>query len=374
MLTWLHFGDLHASDEDGWQSLSDLGSLVDDVNAHMADAIEFVVLPGDNANHGAPEQYDRIRAQLDKLAVPWRVIPGDHDFEPGSLDAFYKGLSAQKLPYQIMADGRRLLFLDIISPGGGGPDFRLGADQLAWLRAELEASRGDERRPVVFMHAFPADLADGATEIGSLFAEADVACVDTGHTHYNELINDGRVIYTAVRSTGQVEEGSVGFAVACVDGSAVSWRFKSLEDSWPLVMITSPADQRLITDATEHDQVPTAGFEVHVRVFGAEVTAVSCAIDDGTPIAMVEKPGATGVWTAQVSNIADGDHTLTAIATPGTGIAARDTIKIRVAASSPTSRSELKGAPGHDMHTIGAWQEHGLLGSQLGPNKNGKKW
>jgi 3',5'-cyclic-AMP phosphodiesterase len=28
-----------------------------------------------------------------------------------------------------------------------------------------------------------------------------------------------------------------------------------------------------------------------------------------------------------------------------------------------------------DQHNaLGAWPEHGLLGTQLGPNKNGKKW
>jgi len=34
----------------------------------------------------------------------------------------------------------------------------------------------------------------------------------------------------------------------------------------------------------------------------------------------------------------------------------------------------VKTKPGHDLHSIGAWPEHGLLGSRLGPNRNGKKW
>ena len=66
-----------------------------------------------------------------------------------------------------------------------------------------------------------------------------------GHTHYNELANDGQTIYAATRSIGQVEEGPPGFSVTTIDNGVVSWKFKPIEQ-WPIVMITSPADQRLI--------------------------------------------------------------------------------------------------------------------------------
>ncbi len=46
---------------------------------------DFVFVPGDNANHGTPEQYARMIDALAPLSLPWRIIPGDHDFEPGDL-------------------------------------------------------------------------------------------------------------------------------------------------------------------------------------------------------------------------------------------------------------------------------------------------
>jgi Icc protein len=49
-----------------------------------------------------------------------------------------------------------------------------------------------------------------------------------GHTHYNELANDGRTLYTATRSTGQIEEGPVGFSVTNIDGDVISWKFLPL--------------------------------------------------------------------------------------------------------------------------------------------------
>ncbi len=60
-----------------------------------------------------------------------------------------------------------------------------------------------------------------------------------GHTHYNELANDGATIFMATRSTGQIEEGPPGFSIAAVDGRGVSWRFKPLDAAWPFVLITA---------------------------------------------------------------------------------------------------------------------------------------
>ena len=47
-----------------------------------------------------------------------------------------------------------------------------------------------------------------------------VALVDMGHTHYNELANDGRTIFAATRSTGQIEEGPVGYSIATIDAES----------------------------------------------------------------------------------------------------------------------------------------------------------
>jgi Icc protein len=49
-----------------------------------------------------------------------------------------------------------------------------------------------------------------------------------GHTHYNEIGNDGRTLYTATRSTGQIEEGPAGFSVTNIDDGIASWRFLEL--------------------------------------------------------------------------------------------------------------------------------------------------
>ncbi|MFT4438623.1 metallophosphoesterase family protein [Caballeronia sp. 15715] len=88
MLSWVHFGDLHVTNDDDYESAAHLKHLVSVVNEKVAHAVDFAYLPGDNANNGTPEQYARIRAALSDLRLPAHAIPGDHDFEPGTLTAF----------------------------------------------------------------------------------------------------------------------------------------------------------------------------------------------------------------------------------------------------------------------------------------------
>jgi 3',5'-cyclic-AMP phosphodiesterase len=101
-----------------------------------------------------------------------------------------------------------------------------------------------------------------------------------GHTHYNDLANDGRTIYAATRffSVGQIEEGDVGFAFAAVDRGAVSWRFKTLDSPWPFVMITSPPDRRLVIDPDAAWLTAGRRCEVRASVWGKNpiVDAVLC--------------------------------------------------------------------------------------------------
>jgi Icc protein len=86
--------------------------------------------------------------------LPLHILPGDHDFESGSLADFYNILGAKRLPHAVEVGGRRCLFLDLVSAGTGGPDFSIDDQQRRWLTNELQAAETDKYRPVVFMHAY----------------------------------------------------------------------------------------------------------------------------------------------------------------------------------------------------------------------------
>lgn len=46
----------------------------------------------------------------------------------------------------------------------------------------------------------------------------------------------------------------------------------------------------------------------------------------------------------------------------------------RIEVAPKGSLREERIADGSDQHSIGAWPEKHLFGTQLGPNRNGKKW
>jgi Icc protein len=372
-ITWVHVGDLHADLADDWLGIDRLEAIVADLAA-VREGIDFVFVPGDNANHATAEQYDRIRAALAPLALPVFTIPGDHDFEDGTLAAFRAGTPEAMRPFERVIGGHRCLFLDIVSAGSGGPDFRIGAGQRRRIDAALAASDDEGLTPLVFMHAYPGDLADGGEALATAFADAGVAFVDTGHTHYNELLNDGRVVYGATRSTAQIEEddGAAGYAIVSVHDGVPSWTFRPIGDGapgWPHVQILSPADVRLLTRPHDPRHVPPPGtIAVTARVLGpAAAPPVVEVVGVTTPMHAV--PGQPATWEAAVTVDRPGLHPLRV-----SSGAASDTIDILIRDREDRPKRGRPVVPGHAVHTIGAWPSRHILGAQLGPNRNGGGW
>lgn len=234
---------------------------------------------------------------------------------------------------------------------------------------------GRGERCIVFMHCYPADLVQGDDEFLELVARHRIRFVDTGHTHYNELINDGRTMYAATRSTGQIEEGPASFSVTTVDGDVVSWKFKALDTPWPLVQVTSPSDYRLIAEPAPPIHLIRGTCLVRANVFNSKgVTSVSCRIDHGPKLVMESAAEANRTWSCDVFALDDGRHNIAVHALDTSGAAAaEDAITILVAQPGeydPPART----TDGSDAESIGAWPEKGILGTQLGPNKNGRKW
>ena len=365
ILVFAHVGDLHLTDPEA-ENARDFRAIV----ARIAEieGIDFVYLPGDNADNGRPEQYALVRAGLDGLRQPVHVITGDHDVEGGGLEAFYAGLGVPRLPYAVTVSGTRCLFLDMCGPGSGGPDFRLGASQIDWLDAELRMAASRGQICVLFMHTYPADLkGEGEAErVAALVHRGPVRLVEMGHTHYNELANDGRTVYAACRSTGQIEEGPPGFAVAAIDGGVVAWRFWDLAHSAPFVLITAPADRRL---AVSDDHRLAGETEIRAVVLGTG-RIVSCAYSiDGGPWRPMHRSEGERRYVARAA-WPEGARRLAVRAEDAAGGFDEDAVEPADAVAPLATSSGL----GSDADAVGAWPERGLLGTQLGPNRNGRQW
>lgn len=369
-LIYAHIGDLHIA-SDHQQNVRDLASIAAELSSPFGRLVDFVYLPGDIADGGRAEEYAVVARELACLPMPVHVIAGDHDVAGGTLAALYGGLGADILPKSFHVKGYHCLCLDLSGPGSGGPDFRMGAQQLAWLEHGLTDATAHDRRSLVFMHTYPADLrGDGEAEaVRDLLRAAKVLLVDMGHTHYNELANDGTTIFAATRSTGQVEEGPVGYSLICVDRNCVSWHFRELDRTSPQVLITAPVDRRLATDLADPDHLPTDNrCELRVSVLAnAPVTRCDYRVNGGETFSMTRVGDDRFVAPCTLPG---GSTRLTVEASLEDGTTGSEYIDV---AQAIDFQKQTRG-DGSDADRIGAWADRGIVGSQLGPNRNGRQW
>jgi 3',5'-cyclic-AMP phosphodiesterase len=370
IVSWVHFGDLHMTTRQE-QNHRDFVSLIEEVNRVMADSLNFAYLPGDNADHGRTDEYELVRQALDRLNLPWFAIVGDHDVHPKSHGNFKRFMMPEAF-YRFDAGSYSFLALDTFA-SNDPKVFDISQEQLHWLEQELELIAPAEKRSVMFLHCYPSELSEFSSPLRNLIKKYSVRLVDMGHTHYNEIANDGHTLYTATRSTGQIEEGPVGFSITNLDHDVVSWRFKPLGE-WPFVMITSPADERLLTNHEAATGGEVKKMTVRVKAWSDRKLLRGYA-EIGDQRVDLEQIGKSAVWQASldIDRLPDGTNQLTAHFEDEHRKSAHDTIRVVLNPSSgqwkPATRS-----PVDNENAIGAWPEHGILGTQLGPNKNGRKW
>jgi len=361
VVSWVHFGDLHMT-KAGEQNNLDLAEIVNEVNRAFADSVSFVFLPGDVADDGSRSAYAVVRGELDRLKVPWCAIIGDHDVHEKSFENFREAMSDRNY-YAFTVGGTRFVAMnafDVPEP----PSFTVSTEQLKWAEGELKLATKNGQIKVLLLHGYPSDLKVGGGGVSRLVHDYDVRLVDMGHTHYNEIANDGRTLYSATRSTGQIEEGRVGYSVISLDGNVVSWRFVEL-GKLPIAVITSPSDERLLTKSSE---MPQKSLKIRAKFWG-NVEALEATADLSGRTHPMKRVSDSQVWEVDVPAPHEGTHPLKVTFKDEHGKLASDEVRLAVGL-----RTERKFEKRDQDNALEAWPEHGLLGTQLGPNKNGKKW
>jgi 3',5'-cyclic-AMP phosphodiesterase len=363
IVSWVHIGDLHITTE-AEQNYKDLQTIVAQINLYLAGKINFAFLPGDNADDGSEAEYKLIRTALAPLKVPLLVVPGDHDGKIGSLELYTKLL--MPIRYQSFElGGYHLIFLNALdSRDGQELRFGLGSEQSRWL----ELASRPSVLPIIFTHAFPDQMEEGSTSLMNILKNNRPLLVETGHTHFNAVSNDGHTIYAATRSTGQVKEGPVGFSITNLDHGVVSWKFKPLGD-WPFVMITTPSDRRMITESINEQKILRGRVILRAKVWDDQpIASVSYTVDSGKESSLEPMRGGN-VWTSTIDStaLACGDHRITVTARNAKGESAQDTIIVTV--NQTGSIIPVERAMGADGNSIGVDSERGLLGTthQPGP-------
>ncbi len=155
---------------------------------------DALVFTGDLADHGAPEEYRRLRALLAATSVPTIFAAGNHD-DRAALRRYLLGepllgaeVCAEPYDHVVRLGDLRVVVLDSSVPGRAYGELRPG--QLAWLRAEL--AEAAPAGTVLALHhpplpnAFPLAAAmelQNRGELADAIAGTDVRIVLAGHTH-----------------------------------------------------------------------------------------------------------------------------------------------------------------------------------------------
>ena len=149
---------------------------------------DVLVVSGDVADHGLPEEYAAARPWLDRWPGPLAICPGNHDVR----SAYVEGLGVPARSVVEVA-GHRFVMLDSLIDAVEGErvdEGRLGADQLAWLDRELGSSDAPtfvclHHPPVMIGIELmdPIRLLDGDDLAVVLDHHAHVLAVLVGHAH-----------------------------------------------------------------------------------------------------------------------------------------------------------------------------------------------
>ena len=135
-------------------SASALAACVAHVN-QLRPRPDLVLITGDLVDAGAPEEYSVFRELVAPLAMPYFLIPGNHDERENLRAAFpdhaYLRQDPTFLHYAIDDWPVRLVGLDSTRPGA--PEGQLCEVRLRWLEQQLARAPG--RPTLLFMHHPP---------------------------------------------------------------------------------------------------------------------------------------------------------------------------------------------------------------------------
>ncbi|WP_448205579.1 phosphodiesterase [Azospirillum sp. sgz302134] len=161
---------------------------------------DLVLITGDLINGPKPGEYEALAELLAPLAIPYRVLPGNHDERNGLRRTFagtgWMPTEGDFIQYAVEEFPVRILMLDSTVPGK--PVGALCERRLAWTAERLAEQPG--RPTIVALHhpTFDTGLAfldtlrclEGAEELGRLVrAHPNVLAVLCGHTHRQTAVS-----------------------------------------------------------------------------------------------------------------------------------------------------------------------------------------
>ncbi|MBN2465915.1 metallophosphoesterase [candidate division WOR-3 bacterium] len=193
--------------------------------------MDFFCVLGDLTNDATPEECDSIKAQLDRVGIPYYATIGNHDlYQADGWERFKQDYGPSCYAVAV-ADRIKLVFLDTA-------DGTIGLTQFDWFESELQDTLltrivlthfpvFDGERPVMWR------LASGAerVKVQSLLERYGAYAWCAGHIHGWRHMQVGSVNHFTCGSMapGTLDYGNPGYLLFRFAHGSLSWQFVELD-------------------------------------------------------------------------------------------------------------------------------------------------
>ena len=243
----------------------------------------FFAMVGDITQGNSDAEFDRVDRAIEKTAVPWVPVPGNHDWYDGG------------------ATWRRRYGPDNYSFDVGQFHFVVwdtnldAAEQVDFFRLDL-ANVSADMVIVALGHDSPRD------DVAATLSDLGVGYFFTGHWHVNRALHRGDAMEWGTQpfAMGGIDESPAGYRVVHLDGATLHNEF------WPTVNKAIPA-LGLVAPSTRCVE-PGQVFEIRAALATASPRSVSVRVDCEPAYMMVPEQAMS--YVAQGPRLSAGVHTL----------------------------------------------------------------
>lgn len=195
---------------------------VEDINSNPD--IQFVMITGDIANFGSDDEIQIAKDIFDRLRVPWFIIPGNHDatWSESGTNSFTRIFGYERFEFE--AGGIKFLGTPC------GPNIRMAPalvprESMLWLEEQID--KMPKEQPLFFVNHYPLDTSllkyDNVLE---LIKRKNIQLVFSGHWHVDKAMEYEGVPGVIIRSTLATAKKEIGYVIAELKGSIITFRDK----------------------------------------------------------------------------------------------------------------------------------------------------
>lgn len=188
----------------------------------IQDSLDFILVGGDLTNAGSDVQIKEVKAQLDRIGIPYWVVSGNHDskWSESGCNTFINTFGYEQFEFE--AGGYRFIGCN------SGPDMRTSGaliprTSMNWLKS-LQPGK-----PLIFINHYPlnAEILNGH-EVRRELLRLDCRFALTGHVHKNGVRNYDGLPFVTCRSV--LCRNIVGYNILTIEDGIVRIFERHLEN------------------------------------------------------------------------------------------------------------------------------------------------